>query len=96
MEQLNFLEVETLKGYKSISVYNGDILSFEEPVDILFVSIFRGGLVPRPGTLLGSLYDAGIDANKLSKNKEYDFSKGLNTWLSQPLSGFSFKRILFF
>ncbi|HRW86769.1 MAG TPA: DUF4145 domain-containing protein [Bacteroidales bacterium] len=96
MKQLNYLEVETSNGYKSISVYHGDILTLEKPADILFVSIFSGGLIPLPGTLLGSLKEAGIDPRELYENKLYDFTKGLNTWLSQPLEDKPFIRVMFF
>jgi len=96
MKQINYLEVDTPMGYKSISVYHGDIMAMEKSADILFVSVFSGGLVPLPGTLLGSLKKAGIDARDLHDNKVYDFTQGLNTWLSQSIEDKPFKRILFF
>lgn len=96
MERLNYLEVEANRKIKSISVIHGDILHLEDPIDILFVSIFCGGLSPIPGTLLGHLFESGIDVRKLNKNMALDFRNGLNTWLSIPLSGYAFKRILFF
>jgi len=95
MERINYLEVETSKGIKTISVFHGDIIKMHETVDILFVSIFHGGLSPIPDTLLGSLSQSGIDIVKLYKKMAFNFRKGLNTWVSTPLSGYPFKRILF-
>lgn len=96
MGKLNYIELETSKGYKSISVLHGDILKITDQVDIMIVSIFKGGLTPIPGTLLGDLSNSGIDSVKLHKDMAFNFCKGLNTWLSQTIEGHPFKRILFF
>ena len=95
MQRLNITEVETRFGYKSFELWQGDLTAIEERVDALIVSALPSNYELVPGTVICALHDAlGIDVSALAENKELDFRSLLDCWISQPLAGGPFGRII--
>lgn len=87
--------LETNFGEKVIEFRNQDITKLKDKVDILVVSVFRGGYKPTPGTLVNSLItNCGINLQIESQSTAIDLKDNLNSWFSKEFEGQFFKRML--
>jgi|GEM_PF-2008694 len=75
---------EHISSGKKLELHLGDITRLDFPVDLLAVSAFRCSYHPKPGTVMESLYNRGLNVRELSRNPEVDFRENLGIWLSQP------------
>ena len=70
-------DFETTYDIKSIELHCADLTNFtKQEIDILVISAFEYGYKPTKGTVIGSLFNKGIDIKKLSgvKTKSLEFS----------------------
>ncbi len=86
MNALYSVNIPTDDGEKNISVYASDVLSFDEPVDILTTSAFRHSYYPTPNTLFHALQRADISVEELAEAPEFDFRMQCDIWLSKSLT----------
>src|SRR5690348_13170038 len=94
-ERLNIVGLDTVWGFKTIELYEGDLSGTNLHFDLLVVSAFANGYNPLAGTLLGDLKNnLGLDVRQEEKTPDYDFRRPLGLWVSRRLSGYPFKRIL--
>ncbi len=94
-ERLNIVGIDTVWGFKTIELYEGDLSGRDLHFDVLVVSAFANGYKPLAGTLLGDLRsNLGLDIRDEEKICEYDFRRPLGLWFSRYLDGFPFKRVL--
>ena len=103
MQLLSQLEVPNANGIALIELLQGDLSSLppEHAVDIMVVSAYPGNYEPMPHTLVGALYEGGLNIYKVAEDKEVDLSTQLGCWLSRPLTPylqhrFNTKRIMSF
>ena len=94
MEKLNHIEIETRSGFRSFELHCGDITKLPFNVDVLVISAFKNDYSPIPNTIIGSLYNRGVDAYIEFENRLYDFQDSLGIWLSREIKNKSFKYIL--
>ncbi len=95
MRLINEIPLETPFGFRTIELHEGDLTRLDAPVGAIVASAFGGGYVPIPGTLFRSLRDnLGIDVEALLHDAEYDFRDSLGIWISRPLVGQPFGRLL--
>lgn len=85
MDTMTEARIDTPYGNKTISVQVGDIRDLREPLDIMTISSFRRGYRPTRGTLLGALYDYGIDTYRLSQRPAIDLRDLCDIWLSDEV-----------
>lgn len=82
---LNFFDVETATGERSVELHVGDLSALGLDVDLLVVSAFEGDYSPVPRTLLGRLYQAyGLLLSDLPIALDLRRSP-LKSWVSAPL-----------
>jgi hypothetical protein len=94
-ERLNIVGLDTVWGFKTIELYEGDLSSEELNFDLLIVSAFADGYKPLAGTLLGDLnINLGFDIREEESAPAYDFRRPLGLWISRELQGYHFRRIL--
>ena len=86
MDILYSTKITTKYGLKEIAVYSGDIMEFEEPIDILTTSAFVKSYTPLPRTMFKTLWDNGISVNKLSHSPVIDLRKSCHVWLSKEIN----------
>lgn len=79
------LQINTRGGPKSIHVVAGDILEFDEPIDILTTSAFLGSYHPTPGTMFAALASAGICVHELADDPLFDLREKCDVWLSRRI-----------
>lgn len=73
-------------GIKTISVYEGELTDFNQPVSLLTVSAFRHNYSPNRKTMIGALYSgAGISVKKLSRKPVVDLRKFCGCWISEEI-----------
>ena len=96
MKKINAFDFDTSSGLKSVEIYQGDILSWNNETDLLIVSSYEGGYDPVAGTLIGDLKDRGINLKKLATKPDLDMRASLNTLLTEVLADQFFSRILIF
>src|SRR6266699_652361 len=54
-----------------------------------------GHYTPSQGTVIGALYrNLGVSIKQMAMECEYDLRNAFSIWISSPMSGFKFKRIL--
>ena len=95
MNRLNIVGLDTPLGYKTLELWHGDITKLGCSVDLLLVSAFRGGYAPIPGTVFGALAaNLGVGIAELARTPELDLREALGTWVSRPVPGCEFARIL--
>lgn len=95
MKRLNIVGLDTPLGYKVLELWHGDITKLGCPVDLLVVSAFRSGYQPVPGTVLGALsLNLDVSVASLAAKPHYDFREVLGTWVSQPVPGCEFSRLV--
>jgi hypothetical protein len=94
-ERINIVGLDTVWGFKTIELYEGDISGWDLESDMLVVSAFANGYHPLPDTVLGDLkLKLGLDVRDEEKRLEYDFRGPLGLWISRSLTGFPFRRFL--
>jgi hypothetical protein len=94
-KRLNIVGLDTVWGFKTIELYEGDLSSKEVNFDLLIVSAFADGYKPLAGTLLGDLnLNLGFDIRDEEKTPAYDFRRPLGLWISRELQEYPFRRIL--
>lgn len=82
---LNFFDVETATGERSVELHVGDLPTLGLDVDLLVVSAFEGDYTPVPRTLLGRLYqEYGLLLSDLPIDLDLRRSP-LKSWVSAPL-----------
>jgi hypothetical protein len=102
---LNLIEIETRWGYRAFELYQGDLLAFRQPVDLLAISATTRRLqvlLANPSeystmewTFIGALYSrAGIDVARHRADPEFDLRAALGCWVSRPTNPAYFKRIV--
>jgi hypothetical protein len=103
MKLISELTIQRARGNAVIQFLQGDLSAIpaDHRTDILVLSAFPGCYLPTEGTLIGSLYDKGLDVEMLSGHKQADLREQLDCWLSQPLDKslqkkLNIKRILCF
>jgi O-acetyl-ADP-ribose deacetylase (regulator of RNase III) len=94
MKALNYIEIETKSGYKSFELHCGDITNLDFNVDLLVLSAFSRSYKPVKGTVIGALYNKGIDVEKLAEDCQYDFRNCFGTWISKEISDQTFRQII--
>jgi hypothetical protein len=103
MQLLSEIIIHREKDKASIQLLQGDLTAIpnEHATDIVVISAFPGDYAPVPKTLMGALFDKGINVGEMAKNKDINLISQLGCWLSKPLRKtqqklFNFKRILCF
>lgn len=82
---LNFFDVDTATGERSVELQVGDYPQLGLQSDLLVVSAFRGHYAPVPRTLLGRLHEAyGLRLSELDVALDLR-SSPLKAWVSAPL-----------
>jgi hypothetical protein len=83
---LNFFDVDTATGERSVELQVGDLPSLGLDADLLVVSVFEGHYRPVRGTLLGRLYEAyGLRLPDVEMALDLRRSP-LKSWVSAPLN----------
>ncbi len=103
MKLLSQISISRPTGESIIQLLSGDLSSIprEHAVDIIVISAYPNNYAPLPDTLVGALYNKGLDLTALSKSKAIDLSILLGCWLSGELTPqlqerFNTKRIVSF
>lgn len=96
MVQTDNLEVSYQQSKRTVKLAEGDItcLSAEESVDYLIVSVLAGDYSPTPGSVVGALKSKGVDMAALAENKEKSWMPEYPCWISKPVTGQNFKRLV--
>ncbi len=95
MKQVNAIQIETVWGYKTFELYQGDITNLDFSVDILAVSVLMGDYYPLKGTVVGALYENHqIRLESLLEDCEFDLRKYFSCWVSKEIENPKFKRLL--
>lgn len=83
---------------KTVALTSGTISSLptETPADYLLISSKPNDYSERQGGALKELFDMGISVETLEKTCEMDFRPLLPCWVSKPLTGTAFKRLVVF
>jgi hypothetical protein len=102
---LNLIELETRWGYRSFELYQGSVVAFPQPVDLLAVSALvhdLNVLAADPSqyrhvqhTLIGALFaHAGLDVARLGRQPQFDLRAALGCWVSSPTPSATFRRVV--
>ncbi len=83
MEAMYTNVVKTIYGEKTIDVFACNIVDFDDEIDVLITSAFRGSYEPTPKTMFEALYNCGISVQDLSEEPEIDLRELCNLWLSK-------------
>jgi O-acetyl-ADP-ribose deacetylase (regulator of RNase III) len=95
MKRVNAIQIETVWGYKTFELYQGDITNLDFGVDVLAVSALRGNYYPKKGTVVGALFENHqINLQNLKEDCEFDLRKPFSCWVSKEIPNPKFKRIL--
>ncbi len=87
--------LETNFGEKVIEFRNQDITKLKDKVDILVVSVFKGGYKPTPGTLVNALLTGcSVSLKDESEKPFFSLKENMNTWFSRELNAEGFNRLL--
>jgi len=103
-------KLETIKIFdnngseKCIELYLGNLAApnIDIPFDLLVTSAFPNCYTPNKGTLIGSLYEAGVSVQELSYSKAIDLRDNFSSWISAEITQHQiglkpwFKRLLCF
>lgn len=76
---------------KTLEFVHGDLCEIQKECDLIVCSAYKNAYAPTPKSMLGSLYQKGIDVGKLAQNPQLDF-KFMGCWMSHS-TGTGFKRI---
>jgi hypothetical protein len=96
MKLLRRLQFPIGKNQKSIELLTGDLtrMPARHAVDALIVSAFLGDFVPTASSLVGALDRVGLSVANLSERKAVDLRQQYGSWLSRPIKGFNFSRVI--
>ena len=88
MQLLSEIKIHRPAGPVFIQLLQGDLSAIpkEHATDILVISAYPGDYTPLEGSLIGALYQKGLDVKELARSKAADLSAQLHCWLSSPLS----------
>jgi hypothetical protein len=73
---------------KCIELYLGNLAApnTDIPFDLLVTSAFPNCYSPNKGTLIGSLYEAGVSVQELFESKAIDLRANFSSWISGEIS----------
>jgi O-acetyl-ADP-ribose deacetylase (regulator of RNase III) len=95
LKQFNAIQIETIWGYKSFEIYQGDITNLDFSVDILAVSVAPNCYIPVKNTVVGALFENHkINLEELLDRCEFDLREPFSCWVSKEISNPKFKRLL--
>ena len=95
MERKNIVGIDTQFGYRTLELYEGNLCTLGSPVDVAVLSAFAGNYDPIPGTVVGAMWETlRLDASSCRRDAEFDLTSALGVWISRPLHGFPFSRLL--
>lgn len=95
MERLNEVFIDTFRGIRCVELLHGDICDLDEPTDVLVVSVFASSYLPVRGTVVAALLERhGVSLEHLAQHPQIDLIEPLGCWISGPLSGVPFRRVL--
>ena len=83
MNTLFSADLSTKFGSKTITVVQGNVLEYPEPIDILTTSAYQLSYQPTPGTMFAALETVGISVDELACEPMIDLRSLANVWLSQ-------------
>lgn len=81
----NSIQIETQTGLKEFELVHGDITNLPFKVDLLCISAFMNDYKATPTSIIGQLYNKGVDVKKLSQQPKLDFKESLGIWVSEKL-----------
>ena len=88
----NSYEFTTPYGEKCFELHQGNILDFDEKIDVLIISAFSGDYIPVPGTLVGALLrQSKIDVSVLARSPFIDMREEKGVWVSRKLKNRQFQ-----
>lgn len=98
MHLLDSLTVNSPHGPRNIELYHGNLANLppDHAVDLLVVSANPDYYKPVRGTLIKALHDHGLSMAELADTKAVDLRHHFGCWLSAPIMGRAFGRILCF
>jgi hypothetical protein len=99
MELLDKIVLHSATGARTIELLQGDLAALppEHAVDVLVVSAFPGGYVPTHSSVIGALWNRGVNVTALARSKSEDLREDFGCWLSETIPGsYGFRRILCF
>jgi hypothetical protein len=96
MRSLNVLGVETVRGFRTVELFEGDLTALDFSADILVLSAYAGSYAPVSGSLIESLQiSLGLRVADLARQPALDLRVALGTWVSRQLDAASpFGRVL--
>ncbi len=95
MDIRNIIGIETIHGFRTFELYEGDLTHPAASTDLIVVSAFAGDYAPLPGTVIGALKSqCDIDVSKLARHSEYDLRETFGFWISGLLTDCHFSRLL--
>lgn len=95
MKLLNQTGIETQYGYRTITLYQADITRLNSHVDALVISAAAGNYDPIEGTVIEALrQNHGLVVGDLARRPDLDLRHAFNCWISTPLEGVPFARII--
>lgn len=91
----NSYEFTTPYGEKCFELHQGNILDFDERIDVLIISAFAQDYIPVHGTLVGALCEQlKIDVSLLSASPFIDMRDEKGIWVSRKLKNSRFQYIM--
>ena len=82
MERLNLLDVPTVRGYRVIELWHGDICHPPESVDVLLISAIEGSYLPTSSSVIGALErEHSVIVSQLASCPSLRL-ESLNTWMA--------------
>jgi hypothetical protein len=95
MERKNIVGIDTGFGYRTLELYEGDLCALGSPVDVVVLSAFASNYDPIPGTVVGAMWERlQLDMYSCRRKAELDLTSALGVWISRPLHGYPFSRLL--
>ena len=83
---------EVQNKQKAIKLVNDDLANVEGNYDLLVCSAYKGDYVPVPNTVIGKLWEMGINVKQLSANPQIN-CKDFGAWISQDTGNDKFTRV---
>jgi hypothetical protein len=87
-----------LSGNDTIALFQGDLTHMKqaEAVNYLVISALPNDYSPVPGSMIAALAAIGVNVGQLAQNKAADYRSTDYSWISQPITGQAFGRIVCF